>query len=376
MYATGHDASQVKEIVKTINWTEVLQGQTPYKNFSFRRKEDAFEYPNHLEFGLKKGLQFPEGFNSGQQVIMILDKIALPYSEVESFNDLPIPFACVATDLVTSKPFVFWQGSLSVALRSTMSLPGVFSPVRSDGHIFADGGLMDNLPVDVAQSMGAGLTLAVHLETATFEPDATLSSFGVLGRSVSVVVAANEMRSIEKADMLITVPLRTMAPSITIGRKRSLNLAMRRRRQRPPYSADSLLMSPPGRHISPSASRRRTTPVPQFVEVAGTNTKPEKNIESDLSSAVGKQVDPEVLQNQLMDLKGDGRFSSLSYHMTDRDSKPGLLITGVEKAYSPPIVQPLLLLDGSNFNGVRIMTYTFGPPPKTAPHLGLQRRPC
>jgi hypothetical protein len=112
------------------------------------------------------------------------------------------------------------------------------------------------------------------------------------------------------------------------------------------------------------------------VEVAGTNTKPEKNIESDLSSAVGKQVDPEVLQNQLMDLKGDGRFSSLSYHMTDRDSKPGLLITGVEKAYSPPIVQPLLLLDGSNFNGVRIMTYTFGPPPKTAPHLGLQRRPC
>src|SRR5205814_5642199 len=103
--------------------------------------------------------------------------------------------------------FVFRQGSLSVALRSTMSLPGIFSPVRWDGHIFADGGLMDNLPVDVAQSMGAGLTLAVHLETATLEPDATLSSFGVLGRSVSVVVAANEMRSIEKADMLITVPL-------------------------------------------------------------------------------------------------------------------------------------------------------------------------
>jgi len=114
MYATGHDASQVKEIVKTINWTEVLQGQTPYKNLSFRRKEDAFEYPNHLEFGLKKGLQFPEGFNSGQQVIMILDKVALPYSEVESFNDLPIPFACVATDLITSKQFVFRQGSLSV----------------------------------------------------------------------------------------------------------------------------------------------------------------------------------------------------------------------------------------------------------------------
>ena len=66
---------------------------------------------------------------------------------------------------------------------------------------------MDNLPVDVAQSMGADLTLAVHLETTKLDPKATLSSFGVLGRSVSVVVAANELRSIEKADILISVPL-------------------------------------------------------------------------------------------------------------------------------------------------------------------------
>ncbi|PYT40457.1 MAG: patatin [Acidobacteria bacterium] len=353
MYATGHDASQVKEIVKTINWTEVLQGQTPYKNLSFRRKEDAFEYPNHLEFGLKKGLQFPEGFNSGQQVIMILDKVALPYSEVESFNDLPIPFACVATDLITSKQFVFRQGSLSVALRSTMSLPGIFSPVRWDGHIFADGGLMDNLPVDVAQSMGAGLTLAVHLETATLEPDATLSSFGVLGRSVSVVVAANEMRSIEKADMLITVPLQDYGSLDYDQAEEIIKLGYEAAQAKATLLSTLSVDEPTWQaYLAERASRRRTTPVPQFVEVAGTDTKLEKNIESDLSSAVGKPVDPEVLQNQLTDLKGDGRFSSLSYQMTSRDGKPGLLITGVEKPYSPPIVQPLLLLDGSNFNGV------------------------
>ena len=207
IYATGYSAAEVKDLVETINWDQVLQGQTPYKDLNFRRKQDAVEYPNHLEFGLRKGLQFPEGFNSGQDVVMILDRISLPYSEVKDFNDLPIPFACVATDLVTSRAFVFRQGSLSLALRSTMSLPGIFSPVRSDGHIFADGGLMDNLPIDVAQSMGADLTLAVHLETAKLNPDATLSSFGVLGRSVSVVVAANELRSMEKADILISVPL-------------------------------------------------------------------------------------------------------------------------------------------------------------------------
>jgi NTE family protein len=353
MYATGHDASQVKEIVKTINWTEVLQGQTPYQDFSFRRKEDAFEYPNHLEFGLKKGLQFPEGFNSGQQVGMILDKVALPYSEVESFNDLPIPFACVATDLVTSKQFVFREGSLSIALRSTMSLPGIFSPVRWDGHIFADGGLMDNLPVDVAQSMGADLTLAVHLETAKLEPDATLSSFGVLGRSVSVVIAANEMRSLERADMLITIPLHDFG-SLDYDRAEEIIKLGHAAAQAKAVLLSTLSVDEPTwqAYLAERASRRRNPPVPQFVQVIGTKTKVAKNIESDLSGAVGKPVDDAALQDQLMDQKGGGRFSSLSYQMTRRDGKPGLLITGVEKPYSPPIVQPLLLLDGSNFNGV------------------------
>ena len=138
---------------------------------------------------------------------MILDRVALPYSDIKDFSELPTPFACVSTDLVTNQAYVFRQGSLSLALRSTMSLPGIFDPVRWNGHIFADGGLMDNLPVDVAQSMGAELTIAVHLETAKVDPRATMSSFGVLGRSISVVIAANELRSMEKADVLISVPL-------------------------------------------------------------------------------------------------------------------------------------------------------------------------
>ena len=100
---------------------------------------------------MRKGLQFPAGFNSGQQVLLILDKVAAPYSEVKSFNDLPIPFACVATDLVSGKAHVFRSGSLSLALRSTMSLPGIFSPVRDDDSIYADGGLLENLPVQVAK---------------------------------------------------------------------------------------------------------------------------------------------------------------------------------------------------------------------------------
>ena len=103
-------------------------------------------------------------------------------------------------------------------------------------------------------------------------------------------------------------------------------------------------------YLAQRSSRRRATPIPQFVEVAGAGSKSTSAIEKDLKNNVGRPVDTELLQSQLMVIKGDGRFSSLSYQMTPKGGEPGLLITGVEKPYSPPIVQPVL--DGSNFSGV------------------------
>jgi len=353
LYATGHSAPEIKGLIKTINWDQVLQGQTPYKNYSFRRKQDAAEYPNRMEFGLKKGLQFPEGFNSGQEVMMILDRIALPYSDVKDFSELPIPFACVSTDLVTNQPYIFRQGSLSLALRSTMSLPGIFDPVRWNGHIFADGGLMDNLPVDVAQSMGADLTIAVHLETAKVDPRATMSSFGVLGRSVGVVIAANELRSMEKADMLISVPLEKFG-SMQYNRADELIRLGYAAAESKAALLKTLSVDEPTwqAYLAERAARRLKAPVPQFVQVAGTSKTPANSIAKNLQNIAGKPVEAAALQEQLLDLIGEGRFSTVSYQMTNQNNKPGLLVTATEKSYSPPVVQPVILLGGSNFSGV------------------------
>jgi NTE family protein len=353
LYATGHSSSEVKALIKTIDWDRVLAGQTPYKNLSFRRKEDATEYPNRLEFGLREGLEFPEGFNSGQEVMMILDRVALPYSSIKDFNDLPTPFACVSTNLVTNQPYVFRRGSLSLALRATMSLPGIFDPIRSDGQILADGGLMDNLPVDVAKSMGAEVTIAVHLETGKIDPKESMSSFGVLGRSISVVIAANELRSMEKADMLISIPLEKFS-SMQYNRGEELIKAGYAAAESKAAVLRTLSVDEPTwqAYLAQRAARRLTAPVPQFVEVVGTSHELENAIKADLKDDIGKPVEPAALNEQLLDMKGEGRFSSFSYQMTNRDNKSGLLITATEKTYSPPIVQPLLLLGGSNFSGV------------------------
>lgn len=367
VYASGYSANESRDLIKTIDWSQVLAGQVPYRDLSFRRKEDATEYPNQLEFGLRKGIQFPEGFNSGQDVVMILDRVALPYSEMTTFDNLPTPFRCVATDLLHNQKYVFDKGSLPLAMRATMSLPGVFSPVRWDDHIFVDGGLMDNLPVDVAKQMGADLTIAVHLQTKPLEDNSTLSAIGVLNESVGTVIAANELRSMEQADIVISVPLAEYSlmqfsrfdPIIKLG----YEAAEAKAGLLSKFAVDEATWQ---KYLEERSSRRKTAPVPQFVEVAGTTPAVAKPIEKELSDAIGKPVNHTELQQDLTQVLGHGRFSNLSYQMTSKNGQPGLLVQADPKPYAPPIVRPLLLLDGSNFSnvyfslGARITFLDFG----------------
>jgi NTE family protein len=367
IYATGRSPAEVKEITNGIDWDDVLRGQTPFQDLSFRRKQDAHEVPNSLEFGLRKGLQFPGGFNTGQQVSLILDKVALPYSELKSFNDLPIPFACVATDLVSGKPHVFRSGPLSLALRSTMSLPGIFTPVRTGEHIYADGGLLNNIPIDVAKEMGADIVIGIHLETEPISPTAPLSSFAVLGESISVMIASNELRSMEQADLLVSVPLQKYN-ALDYGAadaiiKAGYDAAASKAKV---LSAFSVSEAEWQQYLANRTARRKTTPVPEFVQVTGTAPELAESVEQRLAVDVGKPVDTAKLDAQMLRLQGQGRFANVGYSMVEKDGKQGLEIQTEPKPYAPPTVRPILLIDGSDYNnvlftmGARITFLDFG----------------
>jgi NTE family protein len=353
VYATGRSPEQVRELVESVKWDDVLRGQVPFNNLTFRRKQDSVVYPGSIEFGIKKGIQFPEGFNTGQEVQFILDRVALPYATVQNFDQLPIPFACVATDLVTSKKFVFREGNFATAMRSTMSIPGFFSPVHIDGHVFADGGLLDNLPVDVAKQMGAELTIAVYLETQPMSAKDSLSSFGVLGKSISVTIAANEVHSMEEADVLITVPL-AKYDTMDYSKADALIQAGYAAAQSKAVVLSRLAVDEATwkQYIADRDARRRVAPAPKFVEVAGTDKASAKAIAKDFEPALNKPVNSPELQKTILDIQGDGRYSGLSYTMVDKDGTPGLLVDAQEKSYAPPIVRPQLTLDGSQYNNV------------------------
>ncbi|HTT20141.1 MAG TPA: patatin-like phospholipase family protein [Candidatus Sulfotelmatobacter sp.] len=367
VYAAGNSAVEARDLVKGIKWNAVLDGETPFEELTFRRKEDERDYPNNLEFGLRKGLHFPEGFNSGQEVSLILDPIALPYSELTSFDDLPTPFACVATDLVTNQKYVFRSGSLALALRSTMSIPGFFTPLRWNGHVFVDGGLLDNLPVDVAKGMGADITLAIHLQVKQLDSDHPMSAFGVLGQSVTTVIAANELRSMEDADLLVSVPLQNFSSSDYVNGDAIIEAGYKaidaKGKMLSGFSVDDTTWT---NYLAERASRRRTTPTPQFINVAGTNAFVAQSIQKELAPVIGKPIDTADLADRILNLDGMGRFSNINYQMSEINGLPGLQIHVEEKAYVPPAVRPLILIDGSEpkstlFNlGARVTFFDLG----------------
>ena len=123
LYAMGMSPEEMRQLVESLDWSELLAGETPYRALSYRRKEDRRDYPNSMVVGLKNGVGLASGLNSGSRVLLELDRLTLPYSRLRSFDALPIPFRCVGTDLVSGRQQVFDSGPLGMALRSTMSLP-------------------------------------------------------------------------------------------------------------------------------------------------------------------------------------------------------------------------------------------------------------
>src|SRR5215475_1203099 len=207
LYATGMRPEEISRLTSRLDWDKLLSGPPSYDELSFRRKEDRRAYPSILEFGWRDGLRLPLAINPAHYIGLLLDRLTLPYSTVTSFDDLPIPFRCVATDMIAAQPVVLKDGSLAQALRATMAIPGIFTPIEIGGKVLADGGLLDNVPSGVVQAMGADLIIAVNVGTPLGTREDLQSLPGILSQVISVTTIGNERRGLQLADIVITPEL-------------------------------------------------------------------------------------------------------------------------------------------------------------------------
>ena len=196
MYAIGKTPEEMKEIAYNINWIDLFRPVPAFEDLSFRRKQDRRAFPNAIEMGLKNGISLPSGLNSGHQIGILFSSLTLPYSNIASFDELPIPFRCMATDMIAAKPVVLSRGSVALALQATMSIPGVFAPVVIEEKILAsDGGLLNNLPTDVMKQIGVDIIIAIDIGTPLGGEQSMGSIGGVLGQMIGVVTVENTRRN-------------------------------------------------------------------------------------------------------------------------------------------------------------------------------------
>jgi len=356
-YAMGMSPREIRQFVEGVSWKDLFETAPAYEVLDFRRKEDRRDYPIEAQLGLDiegKKLKFPTGL-SVHQVGLILSRLTLPYSMVRNFDELPTPFRCVATDIQDAGQVVMEDGSLAEAMRATMAIPGVFTPVKRNGHYLVDGGVLNNLPADVAKTMGADVVIAVDVNATVKDRDVQGIN-QILMRSISTVIIDNSRRSAALADVLIAPNLQGLTSMdwreaerfIKLGYEAAANQAELLKK----YTVDAATWE---EYLQKRHERRKVTiPEPAAVEVTGTNQLSAGYIRECLRGFIGKPLDIDALEWELTDLMGSGLYEGLRYQFQLTADTPALLITAVEKPYGPPFVDLAFLLEADGVKADRV----------------------
>jgi NTE family protein len=240
-----------------------------------------------------------------------------------------------------------------------MAIPGIFTPVEIGGKVLADGGLLDNVPSDVVQAMGADLIIAVNVGTPLGTRETLQTLPGILAQVIGVTTIGNERRSLQLADIVITPELGgytsfDFKDAVAIEQRGYMGAAVHTSQ----LEALSLDERSWQQHLADRNTRRRTTvPVPAGIVVTGVSEDRAEAIREKLAKNVGKPIDADDLDRQLSDIRGSGRYESLGYDLVQLAGEPWLQIRVQEKAYGPPFMIPAVQIQS---RGAADVTFSAG----------------
>ena len=210
-YASGMSAVELEAAIRSISWQEAIARRGLRAQVPMRRKLVGGTYSNSLEFGVRDGrLVAPTGLINTQNVDLTIQYLVGRSRGIAEFDQLPIPFRAVATDMQSGEMVVLDRGDLALAMRASMAVPGVFSPVSMDGRILGDGGLTRNVPVDVARQTCADVVIAVAVPNPRPTADDLRSPLTMMSRTLDVLVGANERQQLDTlgpADVKIVIDM-------------------------------------------------------------------------------------------------------------------------------------------------------------------------
>lgn len=210
-YAAGSPVDQLEQLVRRTDWNAVIADRPPRDELAYRRREEDLLLPSRIEFGaFRDGLTLPPAAAGNEALELALTRALPAGTRDKPVSKLQLPFRSVASDLVTGELVELNETPLFLAMRASLAVPGVFAPVRVDGHLVVDGGLVRNLPVDVARAMGADIVIAVNVGTPLASEKSLGSAVGVAQQMLQILTEQNVQRSLKElkpGDILIAPDL-------------------------------------------------------------------------------------------------------------------------------------------------------------------------
>lgn len=229
LYASGYRAAELEKLVLSIDWDDLLNDEISRRSVSIEEKKSHDKYIGSFQIR-RTGIELPKGYKKGQKLTTLLSRLTLHVQHIHDFELLPIPFRCVATDIVTGKAYALKRGYLPDAIRASMAIPSIFTPIEINGHLLVDGGVVRNLPVSDARAMGADIVIAVDVGAPLYKKEELKSFAEIMDQSVSLLGAQSTKKQRDLADILILPDIRGFTSSqfkrgselIAVGREAAL----------------------------------------------------------------------------------------------------------------------------------------------------------
>jgi len=354
-YATGTTLAEMDEILASISTELLFKEEPPRQERHMRRKQDDYSILFTPEVGLHQGeLKLGKGIVTGVQLETVLRQLSKSKGFLQ-FDQLPIPYRAVATDLVTGKAVVFQEGELANVMRASMSVPGAVAPAVIDDMLLVDGMLTHNLPVQVARDMGADVIIAVNVGTPLLKREQLNGILGVSGQMLSILTEQNvqaSMASLQPQDILISPALGDYStgdfdalPQIApLGENATRQLAERLRPLALPPAEYAALRQQQTRQSQP---QRLIVDVIRFDNLQRVNPQALVGL---VDTRVGQPIDQATLDKDIRRIYGTGDFEHVSYQLLEEQDKRVLAIKAAEKTWGPDYLRFGLGL-ASDFDG-------------------------
>ena len=205
LYAIGYTPEQMDSMVRNQDWSFLLSDRILRKDMNMMEREADEKYVISVPFSKTAIQNVTGGLIKGQNIANLFSELTLGYHDSINFSKLPIPYACVSENIVKGEEYVFHDGVLSTAMRASMAIPGVFTPVRLDSLVLVDGGVVNNYPVDVAKKMGADIIIGVDVQSTLKSANELDNAGTILGQLIDLMGQDKYKQNLKETDVYIKV---------------------------------------------------------------------------------------------------------------------------------------------------------------------------